>query len=279
MVPFLFLISTAQAQVSQNFLNQTQPLYEGGFGAITTSVPDYPGSSNHRFRVVPFPYFVYRGKYLRADDEGTRARVLSSSWHEFGISFAFNFPVKSGDNPSRLGMPDLDALMGLGPRLLIRLRTRPTHQFNFIVESRALVSTDFRNRMEGRGISVEPRLSYWYRFSSLTTMYSHLSYEFGSAEYMRFFYNIRPEFATPQREAYTARAGLLERSIGVGVSQQLPQRFSLFIALGWRNQDLAANRHSPLVERKDNYALIAGLVWLFFESEEQVERLIAKPLQ
>lgn len=271
-ISLLFPIFT-HAQVSQNFMNQTQPLYEAGLGAITLNVPDYPGSSNNRFRVVPFPYYIFRGKYLRSDDEGARARIFSSRYHEIGFSGGFNFPVNSGDNPSRMGMPDLDALFGVGPRLLLRLLSRGNHQFNFSIATRAMFTTDFKSRLRGAGFSIEPYFSYWYRMNATrTTLVTNLSFDFGTAELTRFFYNVTPEFSNASRSEYTARAGLIERTLSLGITQLIHDNFTLFSVASWRNLDHSTNRDSPLVARKDNFAVLLGFIWMFYESETTVQR-------
>ena len=274
---FLCFQESLFAQVSQNFLTDSLPQYEIGAGLITLNVPDYPGSNNNRVRVVPFPYYVYRGKYLRSDDEGTRARLLSSKRYETGFSFGFNFPVNSGDNPSRQGMPDLDALISLGPRLLFRFLTdTPNHKLNFTLAARAVFSTkfSFNNLFRAEGFSYEPRLNYWYRWQqSKVTFFSSLSFDFGSAKYGQFFYNVSPDYVTPARPYYSAKAGLTESSFALGFGQEVHKNFFAFCGSSIRNLDWAANKSSPLVETNNNLGFILGVVWTFYESPEKVTRI------
>ncbi len=272
-----FFSQQALAQVTQNVMSESQPQYEIGAGIITLNIPDYPGSDNNRVRAVPFPYYVYRGRYLRSDDEGTRARFLSSRRYETGLSFGFNFPVNSGDNPVRRNMPDLDALMAIGPRILFRfLNDQPNHRLNLTFGARAVFSTKFSfdNLLRAEGFSFVPRVSYWYRWrNSQTTLFSSFSVEFGTSKYTGFFYNVPARLATNDRPEYTAKAGLVETSLTAGIGQQINDNLFLFTGGSWRNLDLAANADSPLVAAKDNLGFILGVVWTFFESEEKVQPL------
>lgn len=268
----LLLPTTVQGQTSQNFLTDRLPQWELGMGAIGLNLPDYPGSTNKRYRGAAFPYFIYRGDVVRADDEGTRARLISSKYHELGLSFGFNFPVNSNDNPSRVGMPDLDALISLGPRLLFRLIAEPkSQQLNFTLAARGVYSTkfSFNNMFRSEGYVFEPHISYWYRWAeSKTTLFSAFSVEFGTAKYNAFFYNVSPSQITPNRPPYQSRSGLVETSTSLGLSQKVLQNVFGFTAISWRNLDLAVNRDSPLVETTDNVGVILGLIWTFYESEE-----------
>ncbi len=273
----LLLTLPSFGQVSQNLLDEEQPQWEAGVGVITLNIPDYPGSNNNRVRILPFPYYIYRGKYFRADDEGTRARLLSSKRHETGMSFGINFPVKSNDNPSRVGMPDLDALVSFGPRLLFRFLTDvPKHKLNLSFATRAVFSTkfSFNNLFKAEGLSFEPRVNYWYRFlDSGYTVFTTLGVEFGSAKYARYFYDVSPNYVTASRPRFDAHAGLIETSIAAGFGKELSRTLFLFAGASMRNLDWATNKDSPLVESRNNTGFLVGLVWTLIESDEKVVRL------
>lgn len=277
LLTFLLHPTNSNGQVSQNLLSESQPQWELGAGFITLNTPDYPGSNNNRLRVVPFPYYIYRGKYFRADDEGTRARLLSSKRHETGLSFGFNFPVNSGDNPSRQGMPNLDALISIGPRVLFRLFPGGSnHKLNFSFATRWVFSSkfSFSDLFRAQGLSFEPRLSYWYYWSEYRiTFFTSFGCEFGTSRYTGFFYNVDPLYQTPERPTHTSKAGLIESSISGGLGKRINDKLFLFTGVSHRNLDWAANKNSPLVETKNNLGFIFGLVWTFLESEEEVVRL------
>lgn len=263
------------AQVSQNFLKESMPEYELGVRALILNLPDYPGSDNNQFRFVPFPHYIYRGEHLRADDEGTRARLNSSKYHETGISFTFNFPVNSNNNTARKGMPNLDGLVALGPRVLFRLLPEFTNQkLNLSLSTRGVFSSkfSFNNLLRAEGISIESRLRYWYRFEDTnSTVYSSLGFEFGSAKYNRYFYEVGPKYSTENRARYQAKAGLIEATLAGGVGQAVHPTLYLLLEASWRNLTLAANRNSPLIETHNNLGVSLGLVWTFYESTDKVQ--------
>jgi MipA family protein len=244
-----------------------------GAGGITINTPDYPGSNNNQFRFIPFPYVIYRGEYLRTDDEGTRARILASKRHETGLSFGLNFPVKSTNNLSRLGMPNLDALVSIGPRFLFRLISNQPHfRLNLSLATRAVFSTNFKSRFQEQGILIDPSMNFWYRFfDTKTTVFSRIGLEFGSVKYNRYFYEVPINYVTPSRSSYQAQAGLIEASLSLGMGQNLLRDdLFIFVSSSWKNLDNAINRYSPLVATKNNMSFIFGIVWTFYESESKV---------
>ncbi len=278
LILFLFFLTStpkSKAQVSQNTLSDSQPQYELGAGALLLNIPDYPGSSNNRFRMIPFPFYIYRGEYLRSDDEGSRARLFSSKNHEFGLSFSFNFPVRSNNNIARAGMPDLDSLIAVGPRILFRLLDKKSnHKLNFTIAARANYSSNFKSRFRAEGMSFEPRFNHWYRWEEQKiTVFSGFGFEFGSVEINRFFYDVPFEFTNPQRSIYSSKSGLIEASASFGIGASLTPSVFLFAATSLRNLDWAANHESPLVETRNNQAYILGLIWTFYESQERVKKL------
>ncbi|MBV1733445.1 MAG: MipA/OmpV family protein, partial [Hydrogenophaga sp.] len=45
---------------------EEKPLWEAGIGVATVSFPAYRGSDQHHNFLLPSPYFVYRGEFLKA---------------------------------------------------------------------------------------------------------------------------------------------------------------------------------------------------------------------
>ena len=48
---------------------EEKPLWEAGVGVATVSFPAYRGSDQRQAFVLPTPYFVYRGEFLKADKD------------------------------------------------------------------------------------------------------------------------------------------------------------------------------------------------------------------
>src|SRR5690349_18225110 len=49
---------------------EEKPLWEAGLGVGAVTFPDYRGSDQANVYPLPLPYFIYRGKFLKADREG-----------------------------------------------------------------------------------------------------------------------------------------------------------------------------------------------------------------
>jgi len=163
----LFASDIAYSQVSRNFTKKNQPLYEIGAGIISLEVPNYPGAGTSTRRTIPFPWLIYRGKIIRADEEGSRLKLLSSERFEVGFSGGFNFPIESDKNKARKGMPDTDALLGLGPALLYRIPlASKLHRLTLGLGLRVNFSTTTTlSDMTEQGYVVEPSVRYWFKFS------------------------------------------------------------------------------------------------------------------
>ena len=73
------------------------PLWEAGVGAAAFSTPAYPGASDRSNRWLVVPFLLYRGKVLRADQEGVGARLLDTDKVEFDVGFAGALPAHSND--------------------------------------------------------------------------------------------------------------------------------------------------------------------------------------
>ena len=51
-----------------------KPLWEAGAGVAVLDFPDYRGSDERQTLVLPIPYLVYRGDFLKADRDSVRAQ-------------------------------------------------------------------------------------------------------------------------------------------------------------------------------------------------------------
>jgi outer membrane scaffolding protein for murein synthesis (MipA/OmpV family) len=67
---------------------EEKPLWEASIGVATVSFPAYRGSDQRHNFLLPTPYFVYRGEFLKADREGVRAQLFDSDRAELTFSAA-----------------------------------------------------------------------------------------------------------------------------------------------------------------------------------------------
>jgi outer membrane scaffolding protein for murein synthesis (MipA/OmpV family) len=265
----LFISGTAFSQVSRNFTKKNQPLYEIGAGIISLEVPNYPGAASNTRRTIPFPWIIYRGKILQADEEGSRLKLIGSERFEVGFSGGFNFPIESDKNEARKGMPDTDALVGLGPGLLYRIPlASKLHRLTLGLGMRVNFSTTTQlSHITHQGYIVEPSVRYWFKLSeeSRFTYFTSLSASASDQKYAAFFYDVDSQYVTPQREAYTSRAGMIDMALSFGASAEATRRLTVFGGVFHANLSMAANKNSPLVENEQNTGFVLGLSWMFFE--------------
>ena len=75
---FLYLfLSILALSTSAPVHAEQRPLWEAGLGAAGISFPDYRGSDERKNYLLPMPYAIYHGDYLKVD----RARVRVFLYH------------------------------------------------------------------------------------------------------------------------------------------------------------------------------------------------------
>src|SRR5690606_40293155 len=77
------------------------PRWEIGAGLATLNLPDYRGSDERTTYLLPMPYVVYRGEYLRADREGLRGVLFEDERIQLNLSLNGTLPVSDRRNAAR----------------------------------------------------------------------------------------------------------------------------------------------------------------------------------
>jgi len=249
------------------------PLWEFGLGPIALRLPDYRGSDESRSYTYPFPYFIYRGEFLRVDREGVRGILFESARVELGLSLNGTPPTDSDKNRTRQGMPDLDPTLEIGPRLNLTLaRDRAKDwQLDLRLPLRAAVAVDFPGA-RGIGWVFAPHLNLEMHPSFLHGTWNlgvQAGPLFATAKYHRYFYAVESEFATPERPAYSPGGGYS----GTLALAYLSRRFGSFWLGAFARYDTlkrAVFEASPLV--KSDHSVMAGIsvAWVFSESQQKV---------
>ena len=90
------------------------PLWEAGAGIAVLDFPDYRGADERHTLILPIPYLVYRGEFLKADRESIRGQFYKDDRLDLHLSVNGSIPVKSGENSARQGMPSLDPTLEIG---------------------------------------------------------------------------------------------------------------------------------------------------------------------
>ena len=243
-----------------------RPLWEVGVGVGVLRLPHYRGSDQSHTWVLPVPYFVYRGEFLRADREGARAVLVDAERLDVDVSLAATAPTRSEDNRARAGMPDLSPTVEIGPnvnytlmrgaqwKLLARLPVRAA----FTLES----GPDMIGWLATPNLNLDVRREGW-NIGVLTGPI------FGTRRMNGYFFDVAPQFTTASRPAYRAPGGYAGWRLVSGVSRRLGDFWvGAFVAgdsvRGARFDD------SPLVRKRQTLAFGFAISWVFAQSGRRV---------
>ena len=250
------------------------PLWEAGMGATVISFPHYRGSDQRRFWLLPFPYVVYRGEFLKADERRVRGLFFKTDRTELDVSINGTPPVDSSKNDARQGMPDLDAILEIGTSLnflLARTEDRRT-RLELRLPARAALATDLTH-LKYTGWVFQPNVNLDVK--------NPLGYEgwnfgalggpmFSDGRYNDYFYGVDPAFATATRPAYNAGGGYA----GTQLLATLSRRYRKYWFGGfarWDTLNQAVFEDSPLVKSRHSFAAGLAGAWLIGESRVMVE--------
>lgn len=238
--------------------------WELGVGLSVLDIPFYPGSSQSKAYLVPIPHILYRSENIEIDN-GLQATFLKTPKVRIDLSADFGVPVNSVDSTSRIGMPDIDLVIQIGPSVELTLaggRFEPSHtRLEFPV--RAAVATDFASA-EQVGWIFEPRLTYETRRPYKTGFAYLLSagLRYASEEYNDYYYAVDPAFATATRSAFDAGSGYSGLFVDA-IANWRTDDLIYFAFVRYQNLTAAVFEDSPLVEQKDYFFIGAGLTWVF----------------
>lgn len=248
------------------------PLWEAGIGLTALGFPDYRGSSQSRAYLLPFPYLVYRGKFLRQDRNGLRGILFRSQRVDLDLSVGASLPVDSSRNRAREGMPNLRASVEFGPSLDVRLWESASRRARIELRMpvRAALTIESHPRFIGGQFSPNVNLDVADPFGQRGWNLGMLAGPvFTDRRYSRYFYEVRDAYATAGRPAYTTGGGYGGMEFIVALSKRYPN----FWVGGFARYDTlsgAAFGSSPLVTSRHYAAAGIGVAWILGESTERV---------
>jgi len=250
------------------------PLWEAGAGVAVIDFPDYRGSDEKHAYVLPVPYVVYRGEFLKVDREKVRGLFFKNDKAELDVSLNGSVPVKSSDNRARQSMPDLDPTLEIGPALnLFLLHSEPKKIYlDLRLPVRPVIASDF-SHAKYIGYVFQPQLNLDVR-----DLGGHAGWNLGIAagpifadrRYHQYFYGVDAAYANANRPAYQARGGYA----GTQFISALSKRFPHYWVGGfvkWDSLHGAVFEDSPLVKRKQNFSAGFAVSWIFAESKTRVQ--------
>lgn len=251
---------------------ETRPLWEIGAGLSVLSMPDYRGSDVTNVHVLPIPYLVYRGEFLKADEEGLRGLLFDSERLELNISLNGTLTAIDGDNPARQGMAELRPTIEVGPTADIHLWWSADRKTKLDLRLPVRTSITVESDPKQIGWLFSPNLILDVRDPARFPGWN-LSLQggpyFNDREYNTYFYSVSPAEATAQRPAYEASGGYS----GTQVMFILTRRFAHHWVGGYVRYDAlsgAVYEDSPLIETQHAVAVGVGASWVLGESARRV---------
>lgn len=248
------------------------PLWEAGAGVAAIDFPHYRGSNERKSYLLPMPYVIYRGDFLKIDRQRVRGQLFHSDKVELDVSVNGSVPVKN--NGARQGMPNLDPTFEIGPSLNIKLYQSESNQaqVELRLPMRAVIGSDF-SYLRGVGWIFQPLLNL-----DVQNVFDQTGWNMGMAagpiftdrRYNQYFYGIDTQYSRVDRPAYTAHGGYAGTQFVVAMTK----RFPTFWTSGFMKLDTlrgTAFEQSPLVKSK-RYATVGfAVTWIFAESSTKVE--------
>jgi MipA family protein len=248
------------------------PLWEAGAGVAVLDFPDYRGSDERHTLVLPIPYLVYRGDFLKADRESIRGQFYKNDRLDLHLSVNGSIPVNSSDNSARRGMPDLDPTLEIGPNLTVMLLRSDTTHLNLRFPVRAVIATDLSYARDvGWVFQPQINVDFYDRFPGPGWNLGFAAGPvFGNKRYHNYYYGVAPQFATPERPAYDAGGGYG----GIQWIAALSKRFPSYWVGGFVRLDTlsgATFEASPLVRQNESFAAGFAIAWILGKSQKMVE--------
>lgn len=273
LITCLLLILLCHPILAQAAATEGKPLWELGAAGGAGLKPDYPASDEYHPAGLVLPYVLYRGRIFRAGDKGSiaRGRFQLSDRLEFDLSLSGSLPAASKHNDARRGMPDLDTLIEIGPRLQLALAApSPQGKIGFELPIRTVFSVAL-DGVGYRGITFHPRFTYQHDnlFGIINRIKLTLGPIFATEALMDYFYQVKNRYVRAGRPAFNATAGYLGSEFSLLARRRISRHLSLYGALKVGYYEGATNADSPLFRTNATAAVGLGFVWSFYQSRRR----------
>jgi outer membrane scaffolding protein for murein synthesis (MipA/OmpV family) len=252
---------------------ESVPLWEFGLGVGALAFSDYRGADSGHVYPVPIPYFVYRGRLLKADRDGLHGLLATSRFVELKVNVGATTPVRSSTSNARRGMPGLDSTLELGPALELHLWRSANQRMRVDLRLPVAAAMTLAARPRLAGWQFTPRLNL-----DVANVGGHAGWKLGllagplyaDRSYHDYFYGVAPSAAITGRPAYSARAGFGGAQLLVSLSKRFPRYWvGAFVRHDWLGNAVFAD--SPLVQSRDYWIGGVGIAWMIRHSARNVE--------
>jgi outer membrane scaffolding protein for murein synthesis (MipA/OmpV family) len=263
----------ATVLLSSDFAMATdKPLWEIGAGVGGLSFPAYRGSDKVHNFLMPVPYFVYRGDFLKADREGIRGRLFDSEMIDLSLSLSASPPTKSDDIKARDGMPDLKTTLEFGPEINVSLWQNTAQSSRLKLRLPVRTAYTVESSPQSVGWVFSPNLNL-----DITDLPAIPGWNLGfvagpifaTEKQHDYFYDVAPEYATSHRPAYQAKGGYSGSKFLVSLSKRFDHTW-MGAFVRYDTLQGAVFEESPLVEKQSFAAFGIAISWILDESRTRV---------
>lgn len=255
-----------------------QPLWELGLGGGALTMAAYRGADTLTTYLIPIPYFVYRGKILRADRNGVRSVMFARDAIEINLNAGGTIPVSSRNVSARQGMPSLKPIFEIGPSVNWHVYETQDRQVRFDIRAPLRVAMSVSASPKIVGLSFTPQFNVdWPNVGG------HPGWDLGlltgpifsDRQYNQYFYAVAPQYARLDRPAYQASGGYAGTQFLGAISKRYPKFWTGAYA---RYDTLkgATFADSPLVRSKGYWAIGLGFAWMVGYSSTLVDSSAAQ---
>jgi len=241
------------------------PRWEAGGLGLLVSQQAYPGSDQQVQRTLLLPYVVYRGEVLRADRGSAGLRAFKADAFELDLGASAALGSSARQIEARRGMADLGTMVELGPRLRwTLLRQEDGSAWRLDLPLRSVHS--LTDSLQRKGTTFEPELKWQGPLGRGFFLNTGLSVVLADRQLAQTFYGVDASQATPNRPAYSARAGLLTVRMAGAVAWRVAPDWNAFTYARLDSVSGAANEASPLVRQTTGVSAGVGLSYVWRRS-------------
>lgn len=239
MISIFLLVSFANAKDNLVF----------GLGMSVLSTPSYIGSEKQNLTILPFPYIEYSGKYLSIDRDKIYNEFYNTEKIQLELSLRGMLPSKSEDT-ARVGMPDLDAMVELGPKLTYNIFAKNDSKINLEIPLRAAFSLG-DNLFEYQGYFSSLDLNYQnYVFNNFKINFV-MGFGFSDQKINNYYYEVNSNYVNTNRNEYHSKSGYSDFHNSFSITKKVDS-FWYGVFIKHYYLDGAIYEDSPLVETKNS---------------------------
>lgn len=247
------------------------PLWEIGLVGIAAYQPAYPGSDQNLGRARVLPFGIYRGSVLHVSGGGIGVHAFRTPRFEWDVSGSGAFGSSANQVRARAGMPSIGTLVEIGPAVTINLGDlvdprREMRLTRLDVPIRAVF--DVNDGFAHKGWTFEPRLSHTAWSGSTASLVISASALFGNRSLNGLYYGVDAPYATVDRPAYRANAGLVATRLNASLRHRINSSLRVQYFAQLETVRGAANEASPLVRSKQDAGIGVSLIWGVWHSAE-----------